>query len=128
AFEEFQTLRVLCKNNLALHYKFGSLYGARILRDDYRTVEISGTVLLSGQTQKSAVTTLAKQRLTVNMQRALTSNYIMIDIPAMTYTVYPRQIVSPGLLSVDFRGVGKLDATSQYQIQFTCVNTKSAYF
>lgn len=125
-------LTITLNNNLVTKsYMDLSKYPNRILRDGFRSIEIAGTMLLSGDTQARAYRNRTQQRLVVTATDpttvALGHNQLEIDIPKMLYTEFPANIGGPGLIEVGFTAKGKYDATSGYAVQFTVVNTSAAY-
>lgn len=106
-------------------------YPSRILRNDRRVVEISGTALLNGDTQARAFQNKTKQRLLIaaTMPNTIQLGHLSltIDVPQMVYTEFPANLGGPQLVEVGWSAKGKLDTTSNYSIQYTLVNTASAY-
>lgn len=132
AVTDISQLTIAVNNNLMTKAFLDlSKYPSRILRDGRRTVEISGTALLNGDTQARAYTDKTKQRLLVAATQpgsVMGSQFkLTIDVPQMQYTEFPANIGGPGLVEVGFSAKGKLDTTSNYSIQFTLVNTQPAY-
>jgi len=132
AVTDVSQLTVTLHNNLAgKAYLDGKKYPSRILRDGRRTVEISGTMLLNGDTQARAFTDKTKQRMLITATQpgsVMGSQFrLSIDVPQMQYTEFPAQLSGPGLVEVGFSAKGKLDTTSNYAIQYTLVNTQPAY-
>ncbi|MFH2075958.1 MAG: phage tail tube protein [Pseudomonadota bacterium] len=109
----------------------GTKYNRRILRENWRTCEISGTMLLEGDLQNRAYKARTKQRLVVTATDPTTimlaHNQFEIDIPKMVYTAFPANLAGPGLVEVSFTGKAKYDSTSAYGMQFIAVNTQAAY-
>lgn len=132
AVSDISQLTIAVKNNLAgKSFLDMSKYPTRILRDGRRTVELSGTALLNGDTQARAYTDRTKQRLVVAATQpgsVMGSQFkFIIDVPQMQYTEFPANISGPGLMEVGFSAKGKLDTSSNYAIKFTLVNTQPAY-
>lgn len=132
AIDEASQLTVTCNNNLeAKAYLDLKNYPSRILRKDYRTVEIAGTMLLVGDTESRNYKNRTQQRLVITATHPTTimngHNMIEIDIPKMLYTGFPANIGGPGLIEVGFEGRGKYDTTSDYAIQWTLTNTQASY-
>ncbi len=132
AVSDVSNLTLTYANNLAgKAYLDGNKYPGRILRDDHRTVEISGTMLLNGDTEARNYKNRTKQRLLITVTDPTTvanaHNQLIIDIPKMLYTEFPPNIGGPGLIEVSFSAKGKYDSTSSYAMQFTLVNTVAEY-
>lgn len=112
-------------------YLDGNKYFGRILRNDYRTIEIAGTMLLVGDDEARNFRSRTGQRLVVTATDPttvmLSHNQLVIDIPQMRYTDFPANIGGTGLVEVSFTGKGGYDSTSSYAVQFTLVNTNDAY-
>ncbi len=112
-------------------YLDGNKYFGRILRNDYRTIEITGTMLLVGDTEARNYKNRTTQRLLVTATDPTTvmdhHNQLVIDIPQMRYTEFPANIGGPNLVEISFTGKGGYDSTSSYAIQFTLCNTTDAY-
>ena len=127
AVSDVSQLSVSINNNLAgKAYLDLKKYPSRILRDGRRTVEVSGTALLNGDTQARAFEGKTKQRLLV-VATMPSSICLMVDVPQMVYTEFAPAIGGPQLMEVGWSGKGKLDTTSNYSIQFTLVNTAAIY-
>lgn len=132
AVSDVSQLSIAINNNLA-GKAFLDLkkYPSRILRDGRRTVEVSGTTLLNGDTQARAYENKTKQRLLVVATMPNTIHLgklsLTVDIPQMVYTEFPVGIGGPQLMEVGWSAKGKLDTTSNYSIQFTLVNTAGIY-
>jgi len=125
-------LTITGNNNLEPKaYLDGKNYPSRILRKDFRTVEVAGTVLLVGDEQARIYRARTQQRLVMTATHPTTimngHNILQIDVPKMLYTEYPTNIGGPGLVEVSFAAKGKYDSTSAYSIQFTLTNTQAAY-
>jgi len=132
AMDEFSSLSMNFSNNLAgKAYLDGNKYASRILRDGFRLGEISGTLLLSGDTEARNFKNRTKQRLLVTITDPTTvmnhHNQLIIDIPQMVYTEFPANISGAGLVEVSFSAKAKYDSTSNYAMQFTLTNTQEAY-
>lgn len=132
AVSDASQVSVTLNNNLATKaFLDGKKYPSRILRDGYRTIEVAGTVLLNGDTEARNYRDRVQQRLRLTATDPTTvmnaHNRFDIDIPQMVYTQFPANIGGAGLIEVGFAGKGKYDATSNYAVQFTLVNTTPAY-
>lgn len=132
AVDDVSQLTLTFNNNMAgKAYLDLKKYHSRFLRDDYRTIEIAGTMLLNGDTEARAYRERTQQRLVITAQDPATvmgSNLeLEIDIPKMMYTEFPANLNGRGLIEVGFSAKGKYDSTSSYACQFTLVNTKDAY-
>jgi len=125
-------LSVACNNNLeGKAFLDLKRYPSRILRTDFRTVEISGNMLLVGDAEARNYNTKALQRLIMTATDpttvALGHNTLKIDIPKMQYTEFPANIGGQGLVEVGFSAKGKYDSSSAYSIKFTLINTTASY-
>lgn len=125
-------ITITCNNNLeAKSYLDGKKTPGRILRTDYRTVEVAGTMLLVGDDEARNYRNRTKQRLILTATDPATvmngHNQLEIDIPKMLYTEFPANVGGPGLVEVGFSAKGKYDSTSSYAIKFTLVNTTADY-
>lgn len=133
AIDEVSQLTLTFNNNLAGRaYLDLKRYHSRFLRDDYRTIEISGTMLLSGDDEARNYRNRTQQRLVITATDPSTigleeHNELEIDIPQMKYTNFPANLSGRGLVEVGFEAKGKYDSTSSYACQFTLVNTYDAY-
>jgi len=132
AMTEFSSLSLNFSNSLAgKAYIDGNKYASRILRDGFRTGEISGTLLLSGDDEARNFKNRTKQRLLISITDPTTvmnhHNQLIIDIPKMVYTEFPANISGPGLVEVSFSAKAKYDSDSSYAMQFTLTNTVEAY-
>jgi hypothetical protein len=131
AIDYISNMTITLNNNIeGKAYLDMKKYNSRLLRSDFRTIELSGTMLLSSDTQQRIWRAGTQQRLVVT---ATQPNTIMgahvqleIDIPQLRWTAVPAGL-QQGLLEVSFEGKGKYDATSSYAGQITLVNTKAAY-
>jgi hypothetical protein len=105
-------------------------YNSRLLRSDFRTIEVSGTMLLSSDTQQRIYRAGTQQRLviTATQPNTVMGNNVRleIDIPQLRWTSVPAGL-QQGLMEVNFEGKGKYDTTSSYAGQITLVNTKAGY-
>jgi hypothetical protein len=132
AVSDISQLTVAINNNLTgKAFIDTKKYPSRILRDGRRTVEVSGTSLLNGDTQARAFENKTKQRIFIS---ATLPNTIMlghfgmsIDVPQFQYSEFPANIGGVGLIEVGWSGKGKIGTTSNYSIQFTLTNTQGAY-
>ena len=125
-------LTITANNNLeAKAYLDGTKYPGRILRKDFRTIEVAGTMLLVGDTQARIYRARTQQRIVATATHpttiALGHNALEIDVPKMLYTNFPANIGGAGLIEVGFEGKAKYDTTSSYSIQWTLTNTRAAY-
>lgn len=132
AVSDVSELTVTLNNNLeGRAYLDGNKYHGRILRNDYRIIELSGTMLLSGDDEARNYKNRTNQRLLITATDPTTvmlaHNQLIIDVPQMRYTEFPANIGGPGLVEVGFTGKGGYDSTSSYAVQFTLVNTNDAY-
>lgn len=106
-------------------------YASRFLRNDFRTVEIAGTMLLVGDDEQRNYKAGTRQRLIMAATDPTTimnaHNQLIIDVPKMKYSNFPDNIGGPNLIDVSFEARGKWDQTSEYSIKYTLVNTRAAY-
>lgn len=132
AVSDVSQLTITLNNNLvAKSYLDLQKYAGRILRDGFRSVEISGTMLLNGDTEARNYRNRTQQRLLISVTDPATvmghHNQMIIDVPQMRYTEFPANVGGPGLVEVGFSAKGKYDTTSSYAVQFTLTNTTPAY-
>lgn len=132
AVSDVSALTLTFNNNLeGKGYLDLKKYPSRILRTDFRTCEISGTMLLNGDTEARNHKNRTKQRLLITITDPTTvmlaHNQLVIDIPKMLYTEFPDNIVGTGLIEVGFSAKAKYDSDSSYAMQFTLVNTTPTY-
>lgn len=107
-------------------------YPSRILRTGFRTVEISGNMLLQGDTEARNYKNRTPQELIITATDPATvmdaHNQFVIDIPKMRYTSFPDNIAGSGLIEVGFSAKGTYDADSwDATAFFTVTNTRTAY-
>lgn len=132
ALDEISQLTISGNLNLeAKGYLNGNTTPARVLRTDKRTLEISGTVVLDGDTQKDIARAQTSQRMVVTVTgQEVSSGYnakLEVDIPSFVYTEYPDNIGGPGLIEVSFKGEADYNTGSATMVEFTLVNTQSIY-
>jgi hypothetical protein len=132
AITDASALTVTLNNNIGGQaYLDGTKYHSRMLRTDYRTIEIGGTMLLVGDDEVRNYRAQTKQRLIITATDPTTvmndHHRLEIDIPQMMYTEFPANIGGAGLIDVGFSAKGKYDTTSSYAIQYTLTNTFAAY-
>lgn len=125
-------LSIKGSNGLEAKYTLGgTLKPNRVVRKGFRTIEISGTMILNGDTQKDLSTAGTAQRLLITVTgQAVQSGSnasLIIDIPSFVYQEFPDQIAGPGLLEVAFKGVADYNVDSGNMVLFTVVNTLAAY-
>lgn len=99
---------------------------SRIKRTGFRTIEISGTMLLENDNESDHFLNSAHQRIVSTLTGA-GSDFFEMDIPDFRYTEYPMNMGGPGLITVSFAGVAKYSADSGTMATFTLSNTLSAY-
>jgi len=127
------TFTITLTNNLAgKAFLDGTKNFSRILRDGYRTVEISGTTLLVGDTEARNYRDRTQQALKFTATDPTTiggsHNQFVIDVPKFYYTEFPANIGGPNLIEVGFTGKAAYDQTSDYSIQFTVTNSTGDYY
>ncbi len=132
AVDDISQLTISLNNGLAgKAYLDGTRRYNRILRDTFRTIEISGNMLLNSDTEVRNYKNRTLQRLLVNFTDPTTvmnaHNQIIFDIPKMRYSEFPDNISGPGLIEIPFSAEGRYDSTSSYAFQITLVNTTAAY-
>jgi hypothetical protein len=132
AVSDIADCTITFNNNLeGKAYLDGNKYYGRILRNDYRTVEITGTMLLVGDAEARIYKNRTPQRFVLTATDPSTvmldHNRLEIDIPQMRYTEFPANIGGPNLLEISFSAKGGYDTTSSYAMQFTITNTTAAY-
>jgi hypothetical protein len=132
AVSDIAELSITLNNNLeGKAYLDGNKYHSRILRREYRTIELSGTMLLVGDAEARVYRARTGQRLVVSATDPTTvmldHNRLEIDIPQMRYTSFPANIAGPQLVEISFDAKGGYDSTSSYAVQFTLTNTTAEY-
>jgi hypothetical protein len=132
AIADVSELTITLNNNLeGKAYLDGNKYFGRVLRNDYRTIEVAGTMLLVGDAEARKYRDRTLQRLLITATDPSTvmldHNRFELDIPAMRYTEFPANIGGPNLVEISFSGKGGYDATSSYAVQFTLTNTTDEY-
>ena len=133
AVSDISQATITLNNNLAgKAFLDGKKYNSRILRDDFRTIEIAGTALLNGVSEVEAYKNRTQRRMVLTTTDPSTimdntHNSLEIDVPKMLYTDFPDNISGSGLIEVGFTAKGKYDTTSSYAVQLTAVNTTPAY-
>jgi hypothetical protein len=112
----------------------GTKFNSRIVRDGNRMLEISGTMLLDGDTQKDIFIAGTTQNLKIALTGSdvasgdvTTAEQFLIEIPAMKYTDFPDNIGGPGIIEVSFKAKAKYESGSGHAVKFTLVNTKESY-
>jgi hypothetical protein len=132
AVTDVSELTITLNNNLeGKAFLDGNKYHSRILRNDYRMIELSGTMLLVGDAEARNYKNRTLQRLVITATDPTTvmldHNRLEIDIPKMRYTEFPPNIGGPQLIEIGFSAKGGYDSTSSYAVQFTLTNTTAAY-
>jgi len=130
--DDVSNMTVTLTNNLAgKAYLDGTKNYGRILRDGFRTIEIAGTMILSGDTEAKIFRARTQQALVLTAWDPATTaeghNSFKIEVPKMRYTEFPANIGGVGLVEVGFSAKGDYDTTSEYAVQLTTVNTTAAY-
>ena len=132
AIDEASVMTITLNNNLAAK---GTLDGTklpnRILRDGFRRVEVSGTMLFVDDTEFDICTSRTAQAFVIDVQgQQCASGYnteLKIDMPQVVYEAFPVNIGGPGLIEVPFTGHAQYKVTSLSAVLFTLVNTLSTY-
>jgi len=118
AIDEMSTISLTFNNNLegkgTLNF---SKFFNRIKRAGYRTIEISGTLLFTNQTEADAFRNQTERRLVITTKQGC--SFLEIDIPSMRYNVFPVNIGGPGQIEVGFSGSAKYNSTSGTMIEIT---------
>jgi hypothetical protein len=109
----------------------GTKYNGRIVRDGFRTLEVSGVMLLDGDAQKDIFRAGTTQNLKMTVTgQAVSSGYnaqLVIEVPAFKYSEFPDNISGPGMLEVSFKGKAVYETGSAHMVKFTVCNTQAAY-
>lgn len=127
-------LSIVCNNSLeGKAYIDLKNYPSRILRTGFRTVEITGNMLLQGDTESRNYKNRTAQELIITATDPATvgvneHNRFVIDIPKMRYTSFPANIAGTGLIEVGFGAKGTYDTDSwDATAFFTLTNTRDSY-
>lgn len=131
-FGTFKSLSFAFSNALKSYGTIdGTLYSSRMVRDGFRTLEISGVQILDGDTQKDLFLAGTAQNLTVTVVgQAVSSAHnamLKIEVPAMIYTEFPDNVSGPGLIEVSWKAKAVYESGSGHMVKMTLVNTQAAY-
>ena len=102
----------------------------RVKRDGFVEVRGSGTLLLTNSVMSRMTTDFrakTRRQFLVNFQGVSSGGRLRVDVPQMFLESWEPRISGAELLEVDFNFIGEYDATSSYAIEYTLVNTLSAY-
>jgi hypothetical protein len=109
----------------------GTLFPNRIVRDGFRTIEISGTMILDGDAQKDIYIAGTTQNLKITLTgQTVSSGYnaqLIMEFPSFKYTEYPDNISGPGLIEISFKGRADYNVGSAHMVKFTAQNTVATY-
>jgi hypothetical protein len=126
AIDEVSALTLAFNNSLEAKGTLdGTKFANRIKRNGYRTLEISGTLLFTSQTEADNFRNQTEQRVVITTTQA--SDQMEIVLPAMRYTEFPVAIGGPGLIEVGFTAAAKYHEGSGTMIDITLINTHGAY-
>ena len=130
---DFRALNVTVNNNLeAKHTLSTSKYPMRVKRGGVRSVEVSGTLIFSSQTDMQSFIGQTEQRffLQLTAPTMIQSGYyesLNIDVPSMRFTDHPITVGGPAELEVAFKAKGVYNTGSATNIAITLVNSKAGY-
>lgn len=103
----------------------------RVVRKGFRSIEISGTMILNGDTQKDIYIAGTSQRMELTVTgQAVTSGtnaVLNIIIPSFVYQEFPDNIGGPGLIEVAFKGIANYNTGSATMVIFSVVNSAVGY-
>lgn len=109
-----------------------SLAPFKFTREGFREVTVNGTFYMTDRSMLNNFVNETQARLLItciNTRTAIQSGYydtFTVDIPQLKITQFKPGTSGPGEVSVSFTARGTVDATSNYDIQFTTVTTYQA--
>ena len=113
-------------NNELTPYKYA--------RSGFREVTVNGTMYFTERDIYNDFISGSQRRLLITARNtratAISSGYyptIIVDVPAAKITQFKPGASGPGEVSVSFTARGVTDATSNYSVQFTLINTLQNY-
>ncbi len=97
---------------------------ARVKRNGFQMVRLSGTMTFEDQTEKDIFIAETEQAVLLNFTKA-DSFSLLVDIPRFVYSTYPDQMSGRDRLTVDFEGIGRYHtgSSSAIRISLTTTNT-----
>lgn len=110
----------------------GTLAPFKYTRNGFREVNVNFTFYMNDRSQLNDFTSDTARRLVitaVNTRAAIQSGYydtLTVDIPQFRITNFKPGNSGPGEVSVSGTAFGEVDATSNYSIQFTLMNSYTA--
>lgn len=121
---EMSTVSLTFANNLEGKGTLnGSKFFNRIKRGGFRTIEVSGTILFTNQTESDAFRNQTERRLVITTKQG--SQSMIIDIPSLRYTAFPVNIGGPGQIEVGFSGSAKYNSSSGTMIAITTTTSEN---
>jgi len=137
AVGNFSDIKIALNENVsALNTINGVTTPFKFTRDKAREVTVSGTLYLTDRSQFNAFINATQQRLLVTATQATNAtqiqsgynNTLVVDVPQLKITQMKLAANGPGEVAVSFQARGLLDASSNYSIQFTTINTVGTAF
>lgn len=110
----------------------GSLTASRVVRENNRTVRVSGTLLFSSQAELDNFKAEVTQPFVFTIQDTTTAvqsgyyNQLQVSIPTWRWIQFPIPIRGPQALEVQFSARGQYNAGSGHVIRYTLQNTWAA--
>ncbi|MDH4247404.1 MAG: phage tail tube protein [Deltaproteobacteria bacterium] len=103
----------------------------RIKRSGAQQVTVEGSLLFESQTLFQAFAKQDERRLLVTLRgEPVSSGYdalLTLEVPRLRFQEFSPQIGGAGPVEVGFTAAGVFDATSNYALRVTLVNTQAAY-
>lgn len=132
AIDDLSAFTITMKNNLTAKGTLdGSRYPNRIKRNDFRMIELAGTMIFVNDQEFDHYRNMAAQRVVFTITGQNVSSGVPakfeIDIPHFRYSAFPVNIGGPAMIEAGFAGEAKYHSDSGTMIQFTLVNTLVAY-
>jgi len=125
--DEVESLTVAITANVAAKGTLNSSkYPNRIKRTAPYSIEISGTILFTSQTEVDNFRNQTQQILIITTKQ--NSHQLEVSIPSFRYLTFPVNIGGTGQIGVGFTGSAKYNAGSEHAIKFTLlVTSQSSY-
>jgi hypothetical protein len=120
----------LNENVAALYTINGTLTPFKYTRTGFREVTVNGTFYMTDRSMLNNFTGQTQARLLVTLISTIAAiqsgyyNTLTIDVPQLKITQFKPAVPGPGEVAVPFTGRGVLDASSNYALQFTLLNSR----
>jgi hypothetical protein len=129
---EFESATVTITNPLVgVTTLNGAKTEAKLKRDGFRTVNVTGEQDFSNQTEYNIFRAQTRQRflftITGENIGGSATNEITIDMPDTNYNSFDFPIGGAGRISASYDGNGEYDTTSSYAVRYTLTNTQASY-